>query len=57
MIYVGVTELLGALGALVTTPFVALTVNVYGVPAESPVTINGDTEPDAVNPPGEDVAV
>lgn len=49
--------MLGALGALVTTPFVALTVNVYGVPAESPVTTNGDEAPDAVSPPGEDVAV
>jgi len=36
---VGVTELLGALGADVPAEFVAVTVNVYAVPLVSPPTV------------------
>lgn len=50
--------MLAALGSLLKPddPF-AFTVNVYGVPVASPVTVIGDEAPEAVNPPGEDVAV
>jgi hypothetical protein len=37
--------------------FVAVTVNVYAVPLDRPVTTNGEPEPLAVNPPGLEVAV
>jgi hypothetical protein len=37
--------------------FLAITVNEYSVPLLSPVTIMGDAEPVAVNPPGDDVTV
>ena len=49
----------GADGSDVDEPneFVAVTVNVYAVPLVKPVTTNGDPEPDAVKPPGLDVAV
>ena len=36
---------------------VAVTVNVYAVPAVRPVTVNGDEDPVAVNPPGLEVTV
>jgi hypothetical protein len=36
---------------------VAVTVNVYEVDEARPVTVSGDEAPDAVNPPGELVAV
>ena len=39
------------------TAFVACTVNVYGVPLVSPVTVHGLVEQDPVAPPGEAVAV
>jgi hypothetical protein len=37
--------------------FVAVTVNVYAVPAVNPVTVIGDVVPVAVMEPGEDVTV
>jgi hypothetical protein len=43
--------------ALVPRELVAVTVNVYDVLEASPVTVNGDEAPDAVNPLGLDVAV
>jgi hypothetical protein len=43
--------------ALVPIAFVAVTVKVYAVADAKPVTVNGDPAPDAVNPPGLDVAV
>jgi hypothetical protein len=39
------------------TELVARTVNAYAVPFVSPVTVMGEEEPAAVNPPGEDVTV
>jgi hypothetical protein len=46
-------------GADVVEPklFVAVTVKVYEVPFESPVTTSGEDAPEAVKPPGLDVAV
>jgi hypothetical protein len=41
----------------VPTIFVALTLNVYDVPVERPLTTTGDDAPEPVNPPGVDVAV
>jgi hypothetical protein len=46
----GVTELLEAEAILVPATLVAVTVNVYAVPFESPVTIRGDEPPVAVCP-------
>jgi hypothetical protein len=43
--------------ALVPRLLVAVTVNVYETLDCKPVTVNGDEAPDAVNPPGLDVAV
>jgi hypothetical protein len=43
--------------ALVPIALVAVTVNVYEVDDASPVTVNGDEAPEAVNPPGLDVTV
>jgi hypothetical protein len=37
--------------------FDAVTVNVYAVPLAKPVTTNGEPAPEAVNPPGLEVAV
>jgi hypothetical protein len=42
---------------LVPRALVAVTVNVYEVLERRPCTVNGDEVPDAVNPPGLDVAV
>jgi hypothetical protein len=53
----GVTGADGALGALVPTLLVAVTVNVYAVPFVSPVTVSGLLPPLAVAPPGLAVAV
>jgi hypothetical protein len=53
----GVTEPLGEDASDVPTAFVAVTVNVYAVPFDKPVTVNGLEPPDAVNPPGLDVTV
>jgi hypothetical protein len=53
----GVTLAL-ALEAAPATPAVdAVTVNVYAVPLLKPVIVKGELAPDAVNPPGELVAV
>jgi hypothetical protein len=54
---VGVTLLLAPDALEVPTAFVAVTVNVYGVPVVKPVTVIGELEPVAVMPPGEDVTV
>ena len=58
---VGVTELDAAEGALVPTPFVAVTVKVYAVPFVRPVTIplvaGGEPVTLFVMPPGLDVIV
>jgi hypothetical protein len=54
---VGVTELLAADAPPVPTAFVAVTVNVYVVPFDKPVTLIGDEPPVAVTPPGLDVTV
>ena len=53
----GVTEFDAALGALVPTAFVAVTVNVYDVPLTSPVTVIGLADPVANIPPGIEVTV
>jgi hypothetical protein len=37
--------------------FVAITVNVYAVPLERPLTVIGEDAPVPVKPPGVDVAV
>jgi hypothetical protein len=55
--YFGVTLLEAADGELVSTEFVAVTVNVYAVPFVSPVTVIGLVAPVPVNPPGLDVTV
>ena len=54
---VGVTSALGADATLVPTAFVAVTVNVYGVPLVSSVTTHALVEVVHVKPPGVDVAV
>jgi hypothetical protein len=54
---VAVMLLEAADAALVPRPLVAVTVNVYDVLDCRPVTVNGDEEPPAVNPPGLDVTV
>jgi hypothetical protein len=56
-VFDGVTLLLAALGDPVPMLFVAVTVNVYAVPLVRPVTVSGDADPLAVNPPGLEVAV
>jgi hypothetical protein len=53
----GVTLLLAALAGPVPILLVAVTVNVYAVPFVRPVTVRGDADPVAVNPPGLDVTV
>jgi hypothetical protein len=53
----GVTEGEAALGGLVPTAFVAVTVNVYAVPLVNPVTVSGLALPVAVAPPGLAVAL
>jgi hypothetical protein len=52
-----VTEFDTAEGALLPTAFVATMVNVYAVLPASPETTSGLTNPEPVNPPGDDVAV
>ena len=54
---VGVTLFDAADAGPVPTEFVAVTVNVYGVPTVNPVTVIGETLPVAVRPPGLDDAV
>jgi hypothetical protein len=49
--------LLAALGELVPTEFVAVTVNVYAVPFANPVTVIGEEAPVPVIPLGEEVTV
>jgi hypothetical protein len=53
----GVIEALAADASDVPTAFVAVTVNVYDVPFDKPVTVNGLDAPVAVKPPGLDVTV
>ena len=53
----GVTLLDASLAELVPATLVAVTVKVYAVPLERPVTVSGLEEPFAVNPPGLDVTV
>jgi hypothetical protein len=53
----GVTEALAEDAGEVPIAFVAVTVNVYEVPFDKPVTVNGLEPPDAVSPPGLDVTV
>jgi hypothetical protein len=53
----GTIELLELEALLVPTAFVAVTVNVYVTPLVSPVTVNGEEPPVAVNPPGLEVTV
>jgi hypothetical protein len=52
-----VIEFEAADGKEVAAPFVAVTVNVYGVDAFKPETVIGEELPDAVTPPGDDVTV
>jgi hypothetical protein len=54
---VGVTELLEADAELVPTALVAVTVNVYAVPFERPVTTIGEVPPVALKPPVFEVTV
>ena len=49
--------LLAALAGLVPVALVAVTVNVYDVPAVKPETVMGEDAAVPVNPPGLDVAV
>jgi hypothetical protein len=49
--------LLAELAALAPTLLVAVTVNVYAVLPESPLTVMGEVALDPVIPPGEEVAV
>lgn len=49
--------LLAALAALVPTEFVAVTVKVYEVLEDRPLTVMGEAAPEPVNPPGEEVTV
>ena len=53
----GVTLLDATDTAPVPTPFVAVTVKVYGVPLVNPLTVRGLVPPDAVWLPGLDVTV
>jgi hypothetical protein len=53
----GVIPALAADAVPCTPDVVARTVNVYAVPLLRPVTTKGLDEPEAVNPPGLDVAV
>jgi hypothetical protein len=53
----GVTLLDATDTAPVPTPFVAVTVKVYGVPLLSPLTVRGLAPPDAVWPPGLEVTL
>jgi len=53
----GVTDADAADAGPVPTPFVAFTVNVNGVPLVRPVTTSGEPLPEAVKPPGLEVAV
>jgi hypothetical protein len=51
----GVAALLAALAGPVPVSLVAITVKVYSVPLVKPVTVIGETEPDAVIEPGLEV--
>jgi len=53
----GVTLLDATDTAPVPTPFVAVTVKVYGVPLVNPLTVRGLLPPLPVTPPGVDVTV
>lgn len=53
----GVTAPLALEAVPAPTAFVARTVNVYEIPLVSPVTMSGLDVPDAVKPPGLEVAV
>jgi hypothetical protein len=53
----GVAEFDAADSALLPTALVAWTVNVYGVPFDRPVTVRGELAPEAVKPPGVEIAV
>jgi hypothetical protein len=53
----GVTEALGEDAGDVPIAFVAVTVNVYAVPFDKPVTVSGLDAPVAVAPPGLAVTV
>jgi hypothetical protein len=53
----GVTAADGALGALVPARLVAVTVKVYAVPLDNPVTVSGLPGPLTLAPPGLAVAV
>ena len=53
----GVTLFDAAEAAPVANAFAAVTLNVYAVPFESPVTMIGDDEPEALMAPGVEVAV
>jgi hypothetical protein len=53
----GVTLFEGADGGPFPSTFVAATVKVYAVPLVKPVTVRGLLGPEAVSPPGDDVAV
>jgi hypothetical protein len=54
---VGVALLLAALTGPVPWPLVAVTVKVYAVPLDKPVTTTGEDAPVPVNPPGDEVTV
>jgi len=56
-IVAGVAESLALEALLVPAEFVAVTVKVYAVPFDRPVTVKGDDPPVAVNPPGLEVTV
>ena len=51
------TELLAALARLLPNAFVAITVNVYAVPLDNPLTVIGEEAPVPVIPLGLDVTV
>ena len=53
----GTTELLVPDELLVPIAFVAVTVNVYVVPFDNPVSVIGDEPPYALNPPAFEVTV
>jgi hypothetical protein len=56
-VFDGVTELLALDAELVPTALLAVTVNVYACPLESPVTVIGELPPVAVKPPMLEVTV
>jgi len=54
---IGVTPADAELAVAHTPPAEAVTVKVYEVPLDNPVTVIGLDDPDAVIPPGDDVTV